>query len=201
MAHGTRCINRAEAIYLKLSKTRLTEKAEDWTAEWTGRGWGMTGLVALQDIFSTSFPILHRSPARSARSDRAQMAPPSYPSLHFFHLAERYVWCCFVWCRLSASMLRVSICPITNIASPTYRVKLSPHELHVTFGLSLIVFHRSAFSSVSLPSYTSSPSRRACRAMCRGRSYLRVKMSWQRLYGCLSALLKHHLNFDSLVAG
>jgi len=23
------------------------------------------------------------------------MAPPSYPSLHFFHLAERYVWCCF----------------------------------------------------------------------------------------------------------
>jgi hypothetical protein len=41
----------------------------------------------------------------------------------------------------------------------------------------LIVFHKSAFSSVSFPSYTSSPSRRACRAICLGRSYLRVKMS------------------------
>jgi len=67
----------------------------------------------------SNFLSFNRSRARSARSDRTQMAPPSYPSLHFFDLAERYVWCCFVWCRLSASMLRVSIRPVTNIASPT----------------------------------------------------------------------------------
>lgn len=59
----------------------------------------------------------------------------------------------------------------------TYLVKASPQCSQVTFGLSLMVAHNVALFSDNLPSVTSSPSRRACRAICRGKSYFLVKTS------------------------
>lgn len=52
-----------------------------------------------------------------------------------------------------------------SVREVTHLVKLSLHWSHVTFGLSLIVFHNSAFSSGRSLFMTSSPSRLACRAM------------------------------------
>ena len=106
-------------------------------------------------VFRVSGPRAPRQPPRPPNDDAGSSDVSSkHPSYH----------------------LTISLIHTHNNENP-HLVKLSPHFAHVTFGLSLIVRHNNALSSANLPSYTNSPSRRACRAMCRGRSYLRVKKS------------------------